>query len=268
MNLVNKIEKYLARTKRDVETDIATACALLEQTPYPNTTLIAKARLMKSEYFLGFIESGLEKLLYQEVERAANEANTASKNVEIAELAKSLALPKVEEKFIEVIEKEISDKQVKVTGVVAGAFVENMTKVIPLENKAEFDKQVALKNSLLITKNIELNKLADIAENDNEARKAILEEVGFLNTKIEEVSSRLDSLEAGAIAEPAKEELILTANPDITQQINNIRSQITKTNASIVKYAKSPAKKKRYEDKLVKLTNALNELYEIKADRQ
>lgn len=260
MSLSDKTKKFLARAKRDIEADTITACALLEQTPHSNTTLIGKARLMKSEYFLGFIESGLEKYLAQEEERVTQEELTAKKDAEIAEVRKSksqlvveLTEEPIDYAFQQVIQKEIDNNLVEV----------KPKKIIPIENKEEFTKQVALKNSLITARHLELNKLADFDESDNAGRKAVLDEVHFLDEKIAEVSKRLDMLEAGT---PAVE-LVVTANPDLTQQINNLRSQITKANASI-KTARSPAKKKRYEDKLAKLTNTLNELYEIKANRQ
>jgi hypothetical protein len=252
MKLSDKIKKHLNRSKRQVEEDVTIACALLEQTPYPNTALIAKARLMKSEYFLGFIESGLEKYLQQEEERIVQEETTAIQNAEI------LALQKEQKKSLEVQVKEVIQ-----VAIDSNQVVPMPKKIIPVGNQEEFNKQVALKNSLITARNLELNKLADFAESDNAGRKAVLDEVTFINEKITEVSKRLDMLEAGT---PAVE-LVVTANPDLTQQINNLRSQITKTNASI-KAARSPAKKKRYEDKLAKLTTTLNELYEIKADRQ
>lgn len=244
MKLSEKIAHFLQRKKKDVEADTIVACSLFEQTPYPNTTLIAKAKLTKNEYFLGFIESGLEKFLEQEAVRIEQEQKTASKNAEIALTKQEIILASTPAE------------------VIATVFAETPKKIIPAQNEAEFKKQVELKNSLISSRNMELNKLADVPEADNAGRKAILEEVDFLDAKIEEVSKRLNELEQGEISE-----LILTANPDITQQINNLRSQITKTNTSL-KNAQSPAKKKRYEEKLAKLTKTLNELYEIKADRQ
>lgn len=251
MNLVEKVRNFLNRRKKDVEGDTKLACDLLEQTPYPNTALIAKARLLKTEYFLGFIESALEKFVEQEEFRIKQEAVTDKKNAEIEAVR------------LEKTQPSSPAEAVNTAEVIAAVFAEKPKKIIPAQNEAEFKKKVELKNNLITSRNMELNKLADFAEEDNDGRKAILEEVDFLDKKIEEISKRLDELEKGE----STTELIVTASPDITQQINNLRSQITKASTSI-KNAQSPAKKKRYEDKLAKLTNTLNELYEIKANRQ